>query len=703
MRRTEKVGPLPRVLTVAVAGNPNSGKTTIFNALTGLRQKVGNYPGVTVERKEGRIKLSDGSSLALLDLPGLYSLAPSSPDEAIAADILRGKSEHTPAPDAVLCVVDATNLERNLFLVTEILDHNYPVVIALNMTDLAEERGIHIDVGGLSVILGVPVVSTIAHKAIGLESIRAQLKAPRALSHGRRWLLPEAVERECEVLAEALGRARGKTKSAHFLEAATLLGGNSDGASLQDMPDLALLVGRQREKLAFLGYVPDRMLLEARYQWINGVCSTTVHRSDTNREPFSDRLDRILTHKFWGVLVFLGLMAMMFQAMFSWASVPMEWISSGFQSLGTVVGAALPAGDLRDLLVDGALAGVSAVVTFVPQVFLMFLFIGILEDTGYMARAAFIMNRVMGRFGLHGKSFIPLLSSFACAIPGILATRTIDNRRDRLATMLVAPLMSCSARLPVYTLMIAAFIPATRILGVFTLPGLVLLSLYVLGAAAALSVAWLLKRTLLTGPPPVFIMELPAYALPTPRLLLIQVWERTRSFLQKAGTIILGASILLWFFATYPKLDHGTARERLEHSFAGQMGKVIEPAIAPLGFDWRIGIGLVGSLFQREIFVSTMGTLYNIDNNSSGVIPLQENLRNQTDPVTGKQTFTLLTAVCVMVYYVLAMQCLSTVAVMRRETGGWRWPLFQISYMTALAYVTTFLVYRLGLWLGGGA
>jgi ferrous iron transport protein B len=397
-------------------------------------------------------------------------------------------------------------------------------------------------------------------------------------------------------------------------------------------------------------------------------------------------------------------MAIIFQSIFSWANLPMQWIGSAFDLARLKVMGLMPAGDLRDLIVNGALAGVAAVVTFLPQILFLFFFLGLLEDTGYMARAAFIMDRLMSKVGLHGKSFIPLLSSFACAIPGIMATRTIENPKDRLATMLVAPLMSCSARLPVYALMIAAFIPDKKVLGVFSLPGVTLFSMYMLGLIAALAMAWLFKKTLLRSAPAMFIMELPPYKMPSAKSILIQMWERAMLFLKRAGTIILGVSIVLWFLASYPKVENATPATQLQQSFAGRAGHLIEPLIRPLGFDWKIGIGLVGSLLQREVFVSTMGTIYNIQNSNDGTgsISLRQQLQQDRDPQTGVPTFTVLTALCLMIYYVLAMQCMSTVAVMRRETNGWRWPLFQIGYMTALAYSVTFVVFRAGLFFGIG-
>jgi ferrous iron transport protein B len=428
-----------------------------------------------------------------------------------------------------------------------------------------------------------------------------------------------------------------------------------------------------------------------------------VRTHKQERTP-SDRIDGIVTHRVWGFLIFLGLIAIMFQSIFSWANVPMELIGEGFDWLGVTVTQLMPPGDLRNLIVHGGIAGVAAVVTFLPQILFLFLFLGLMEDTGYMARAAFIMDRLMSKVGLHGKAFIPLLSSFACAIPGIMSTRTIENPKDRLVTMLVAPLMSCSARLPVYTLLIAAFIPGKTVLGIFSLAGITLFALYLLGLLAALTMAWVFKKTLLKSAPPVFIMELPPYKLPSIKSIILQMWERSFLFLRKAGTIILGVSIILWFLASYPRIENGTPADQLHHSFAGMAGRMIEPAIRPLGFDWKIGIGLVTSLLQREVFVSTMGTIYNVKNAdaSDGSVSLQQLMQNDRDQATGAHTFTMLTAICIMVYYVLAMQCLSTVAVMKRETNGWKWPLFQIGYMTTLAYSVTFAVYHAGLWLGWG-
>jgi ferrous iron transport protein B len=696
-----------RMQSIALIGNPNCGKTTLFNALTGLRQKVGNYPGVTVEKKEGRIFFEDDTEASVLDLPGTYSLTANSPDETVATDVLLGRATHTPTPDLVVCVVDASNLERNLYLVSQIIDRHLPVVVALNMIDIAREEGIEIDVKQLERELGVRVVPVVASKGSGILSLKkAMLETTTATGKARKWQLPDAVHKETEELVDILRDKHHLTDPVALHEAILLL--TSQSAMLDHMdrfdPEVRDHVRRDHQKLDFLGFDRQSIFVESRYEWLKHVCAAAMRQTVRTEMNTSDKIDRVVTHRVWGFVIFLGLMTVMFQAIFTWANIPMELIGDGFDWLGHQVTMLIPPGDLRDLTVNGAIAGVAAVVTFLPQILFLFLFLGFLEDTGYMARAAFIMDRLMSKVGLHGKSFIPMLSSFACAIPGIMASRTIENPKDRLVTMLVSPLIGCSARLPVYTLLIAAFIPGTSVLGVFSLAGITMFSMYLLGLVAALAMAWLFKKTLLRSAPPVFIMELPPYRLPSWKSVMLQMWERSRLFLRRAGTIILGVSIILWFLASYPKLEGASPAEQLKQSFAGRTGHLIEPLIKPLGFDWKIGIGLVGSILQREVFVSTMGTIYNIQNadGNEGSVSLRQQMQQDRDPVTGAPTFTILTAICLMVYYVLAMQCMSTVAVMRRETNGWKWPLFQIGYMTALAYGVTFIVYRVGLTFGWG-
>jgi ferrous iron transport protein B len=688
------------VKNIAIIGNPNCGKTTIFNELTGLRQKVGNYPGVTVERKEGVIVYDDGN-VSILDLPGTYSLSANSPDEKIATDILLGKFSEVKRPDGIICVVDASNLERNLYLVSQIIDQHYPLLIALNMTDVAERNGIVINTEKMSDLLGVRVIPTIGSKRVGVNELKSAIKESFAISPStRKWRLPEKVFREHEELVNLLQEHNKYNKELAFQEAANLLSTPKDLESFKNEFASPVLehVKKDHEKLEFLGFDRHSVFVESRFAWTREICAEVIS-TGKKKYNYTDVIDSIVTHKFWGYVIFFSLMLLIFQSIFTWASLPMNMIGSGFEWLKGQVNNIIPPGDLHDLLINGVISGVGAVVVFLPQIILLFLFLGLLEDTGYMARAAFIMDRLMSKVGLHGKSFIPMLSSFACAIPGIMATRTIENHRDRLVTMLVAPLMSCSARLPVYSLLIAGFIPSTLILGFWNLQGVVMVSMYLLGLIAALAMAFLLKRTLLKGRTPDFIMELPPYRLPSIKNIVIQMWERSILFLKRAGTIILAVSIALWFLATYPKLENGTPSEKLSHSFVGQAGHFIEPMITPLGFDWKIGIGILSSVLQREVFVSTMSTIYSVENAEVNSGSFRQNAQKDVDPKTGLPKFTALTAICIMVYYVLAMQCMSTIAVMKRETNGWKWPAFQFAYMTALAYVATFATYRIGLWI----
>ncbi len=699
---------------IAVVGNPNSGKTAMFNALTGLRQKVANYPGVTIEKKEGRFRLPDGSEVVLIDLPGTYSLFPHSPDEAIASEVVLGRHPATPAPGKVLCVIDASNLERNLYLATQLIDHRIPVVIALNMIDVAEAEGISIDSARLSEELGVPVVPTAASSGRGIPELRAALAPGVNGAPARRLFeLPEAARRECTSLEEELRRIYGFSPPAAHHEAVSLLtspldpadrAGRPASAPAVDDPGILGMVRTSREKLDFLGIDRQSVFIEGRYARIRQICEKSVSTNGFAGRRISDALDRVLTHRVWGFLIFMALMTIMFIAIFTWAEYPMKFITAGFDGLGTLVSDLMPPGDLRDLLVRGVIAGVGAVVTFIPQILALFFFISILEDSGYMSRAAFIMDKVMGKVGLHGKAFIPLLGSFACAIPGIMATRTIESGKDRMVTMMIAPLMSCSARLPVYTLLIAAFIPHYLVLGFLPLQGLTMAAMYVLGIVLALAMALLFKKTLLKGEKQAFVMELPPYRMPSLRSIGMIMYDRGLVFLKNAGTFILAVSIILWFLASYPKVEGATAQQQLEQSYAGKAGKLIEPAIRPLGFNWKIGIGLIGSLLQREVFVSTMGTIFNIgdDGDTGQGASLQERMVRDRDQATGAPSFTLLTAICLMVYYALSMQCMSTVAIVKRETNGWKWPAVLIVYMTVLAYTFTFLVYRGGLMLGMG-
>ena len=686
----------PRRRRIAVAGNPNSGKTTLFNALTGLRQKVGNYPGVTVEKKEGTFLGSHGEQIELLDLPGCYSLHSRSPDEAISRDVLLGRQADTPRPDAVLAVVDATNLERNLYLVSQLLEMGLPVLLGLNMVDLVEQRGSAIDVPLLSEMLGIPVHPLVAPKGTGLIALKQAL-SQTPLPHPKvRPHLPDSLRAEAEYIAGLL-----PDNGAQLSEAVLLLGQTAEQlqkiSTLSEELRSALAASHQR--LQDAGLEPVSAAVEARYEWVHQICRSCLRTPESGSLTTSDKLDAILTHGFWGWLAFVGAMALMFFSIFTIAKIPTEWIADAQTWLGGWIEGLLPEGDFRSLLVDGVLAGVSGVVVFLPQILILTFFLGLLEDSGYMARAAFLMDRWMSRVGLHGKSFIPMLSSFACAIPGITATRTIEQRKDRLVTILVAPLMSCSARLPVYTLLIAVLLPELAAWK----KSLVMLCMYLIGILTAFGMAWLFKQTLLRSETPILLMEMPPYRAPSFMGLLLRMRERAWLFLQRAGTVILALSVILWALMTYPKYSKldATRSEQLSYSIAGRLGHALEPVIAPLGFDWKIGIGLIGSLAAREVFVSTMGIVYSVENEGpdSAVEPLIKTMRLEKRP-DGSPVYNLPAGLALMVFYVLAMQCLSTLAVVRRETNSWRWPAFQFAYMSVLAYGAALIIYQGGRLLG---
>ena len=728
--------PVTRHPYVILTGNPNSGKTTLFNALTGLRAKVGNYAGVTVERKEGKLLgAPPKADIRVLDLPGTYSLSPNSLDEQISRDVLLNRLPELPPPDLIVVVVDASNLQRNLYYATQVVELGHPTLIALNMVDVAEVNGQRIDEAKLAGALGVPVFPIVASTGAGVPELRAKIIATiQSVPEVRPKLfcqLPGLFRIEATGLSNLLAETFQERRLQATAEALLLLSNEKALASSKEHYPQKIqdAVAAARKRLETHGIDWRGAPIEWRYARIAEIHQAVTFEIAPPGEIFSDKLDRVLTHKIWGTLIFIGIMTLMFQSIFTFAQVPMDALQAAVDWLGGVVGKLIPSGDLNSLLVNGVIAGVGAVIVFLPQILLLFLFIGFLEDTGYMARAAFLMDRLMSKVGLHGKSFIPMLSSYACAIPGIMATRTIEAPKDRLVTILVAPLMSCSARLPVYTLLIAACIPDIKILGWLKLQGLTMLAMYLLGTVVALLMAWLFKKTLLKGETPMLIMELPSYKRPLLRVVLRHMWDRSRLFLRRAGTVILGVNILLWFLATYPRTENGVmgkgndgvmekqiardanspssaelAGENLRNSFAGRMGHFIEPGIAPLGFDWKMGIGIISSFAAREVFVSTMSTVYNVgsaDESESGKQALAQTLRMQTRP-DGSPLYTPLLAVTLMVFYVFALQCASTVAVVRRETNSWKWPVFQWLYMGALAWILAFITWHGGHWLGWG-
>ena len=686
----------------ALVGNPNSGKTTLFNALTGLKQKVGNYPGVTVEKKVGTTWSQHGTPMTVIDLPGSYSLAARSPDEAVTRDVLLGRRSDTPQPDRILCVVDTSNLERNLYLVHQILDLGRPVILILNMMDVAARAGITVRVARLERELGIPVIACEAHNGRGLVELRVAMSRPDLPLSRHAWDVPAAIAPAVSELQASLVENDGKSPLIARAEALLLLTDHDSVRVAGSTPlhdHTAGILRQWSQRWASAGTDWAGTLVNSRYAAIARLCAEVMEcKADRHGPSPSDRIDAVVTHACWGWFVLGGVMTLLFLGIFTLAEYPMNWIDAGIAQLADWVKATMAPGDLRDLITDGAIAGVGGVVIFLPQILILFFFVGLLESTGYMSRAAFIMDRVMSRVGLNGKSFIPLLSSYACAIPGILATRTIEDRKDRLVTILVAPLMSCSARLPVYLLMIAALVPGDRV-PLLTKVGLMVF-MYALGTVGAFAFAWLFRRTLLKGDPSPMMMELPPYRWPALPDVVRQMFGRAGDFLKNAGTIILAISILLWFLAAYPKApDDALPGEQLAQSFAGQAGQLIEPAIKPLGFDWQIGIGLITSFAAREVFVSTMGVVFNTADPEEDTTPLRHALAQATWP-DGRPLFTPLVCFTLMIFYVFAMQCVSTLAVVRGETGSWKWPLFQIAYMTGTAWILCFIVYQTGRALG---
>jgi ferrous iron transport protein B len=714
------------VATVAVVGNPNTGKSTLFNALTGLRQKVGNYPGVTVEKRVGTVFLG-GRPVELVDLPGTYSLAAHSPDELIAVDVLSGRVPGLARPRAVLVVADATNLRRNLFLVDQVREIGVPVVVALNMWDLCGDRGIAVAVNDLEHALGVPVVATVASSGQGLDGLRERLsEALSAEPPPSRRTLPAV--RDAALELDASLTARGIEVPLHELERAIIDSGGAAESRLVASAgtDVASTLSDLRRSIGD-GVPLPALEARARYAAVDDVLRRTERRS--RRVSLADRVDRVVNHPLLGTLLFLAVMAAVFQAVFAWAVPAMDAIDTATSALGALVGDALPAGALNSLLVDGAIAGVGAVLVFLPQILILFAFIIILEDTGYMARAAFMMDRLMRSCGLSGHSFIPMLSSFACAVPGIMATRVIRDRRDRLATILAAPFMTCAARLPVYALLIGAFVPRRTVLGVLNLQGVTLLALYVLGIAGGIGAAWLAKRTVLRGPTPPFLMEMPPYRWPSWKSAGVRLFDRARAFVVRAGTFIFVVSLVVWALAYFPRsgevdsrykmaraeavselsgqqleerlqrLDDLESAAHLEHSFLGHAGRLLEPVFRPLGWDWKLSAAVVASFPAREVVVAVLGTTYAVGSEADDT-SLVGQLRSATHP-DGSPVFTVPVALGLLVFFAFCLQCVSTLAIMQRETNSWRWPIVAWATMTAFAWVAAWATVQVArLWWG---
>lgn len=626
--------PPPRV---ALVGNPNSGKTALFNALTGSRHKVANYAGVTVEKKEGNFHSPAGTRVKVLDLPGTYSLRARSPDEAVTRDVVLGRMDGEDVPDAIVFVADATNLRLALRLALELKQLGLPAILALNMMDAAEKQGLGVDPAVLSAELGMPVVPTVAIKKGGIQPLLDQIDRTLQVAESEGW----AVRRtEC---------------------------GWSEPSSHQ-LRDLTREV--------------ERILTHA------------IH-APAQPHMATRRLDKVLLHPFAGLMILLTVLFLMFQGVFSWAQAPMELIDAGLAACTDWITASFPDGALRSLVTDGVIAGVGSVVIFLPQILVLFFFIQVLEDSGYMARAAFLLDKLMGGVGLHGRAFIPLLSSFACAVPGIMAARTIENRTDRIATIMIAPLMTCSARLPVYTLIIAAFVPDHDVLGGWVgLRGLVMFTLYAAGILSGLLVAFVMKRTVLKGAREPLLMQLPAYRLPHPRNVLLGLYDKGKAFLMRAGTTIFALMVVVWFLASFPAPPDGATDPAIRYSIAGAIGHALEPLLAPIGFNWQIALALVPGMAAREVAVGVLGTIYALSDSG-------DSLRGSLANVLS-HSWSLPTALSLLAWYVFAPQCLATLGVVRRELNSRFWPAAMFVFLTTLAYGAAFATYRIAGWMTGG-
>jgi ferrous iron transport protein B len=697
-------------LRVALVGNPNTGKSTLFNVLTGLNQKIGNFPGVTVDKKTGYCDLSDGRRAQIIDLPGTYSLYPKSRDESIVFSVLADKSNPL-RPDLVVIILDASNLKRNLLLYTQVADLKLPVIVALNMMDLAKKTGITIDVNTFAQKLGVPVVPISARKIEGIDQLKT------AISHANKVALQEDTI-DVESLAPQL--IAQITKEIEV-----------------ENPYYALQLAHQHETLKFLSPTQSDRIEEleqefsfhsqktqatetiARYNFINDLLYDTVRKNETaHEESISNKIDKVLTHKIFGFIIFFAILLFIFQSIFAWSAYPMELIADFFVWAQSSLHAVLPAGPLTSLVVDGVMGGLSGVMVFIPQIAILFGFISILEDTGYMSRVTFMMDRLMRKVGLNGKSVVPLIGGFACAVPSIMSTRTIENWKDRMITIMVTPLVTCSARLPIYTLLIALVVPNRNVWWLFNLQGLVLTCMYLFSLVSAITVAFVMKFLLKARERGYFIMELPVYRMPRWKNVGQDMYNRAKTFVLQAGKVIIAVSVILWVLASYgpgdrferieqkykqpqyaqnlnpADLHRAMASEKLENSYAGVLGHVIEPVIKPLGFDWKIGIALITSFAAREVFVGTMATIYSVEGDAEKMESVQQKMHSAKNP-DGQPVFTVAVAFSLMMFYAFAMQCASTVAVVYRETKNWRWPASQFVYMTGLAYIVSFITYHL--------
>ena len=701
---------------IALMGNPNSGKTAIFNLLTGMNQKVSNYPGITVEKRKGTTLLAQNTQAEILDMPGTYSLTPESLDEKIVAQQVLDWMQEKEKPAAIISVVDAGNLSRNLYLTSQILDLDIPIIVALNMMDRVKRKNQDINCQELKKMLGAAaVVPMSAREKWGIKELQQAFTVIiqnkyTADKCGLKMNIPDSVIECIDPVSEILSQQYrynehlAKAQALRVITRKSALELYRDNSNL-NAGDMATLISARDDAILRIEEIGmNHRILEAtiRYDMLDRALSESsiVIKDEIRDKSRSENADKILTHKWLGPLIFITLLYGIFQSIFTWATVPMEWIATGMGYIGNYFIRILPGGILRDLLVEGVISGVGAILIFLPQILFLMFFMTILEDTGYMARVAFMMDRLMNKIGLHGKSVLPLMSGYACAIPGIMATRTIDNWKERLITILVLPLMSCSARLPIYTLMIGAFIPNKPVLRILNLQGITMVFMYFLGTITAMIIAAIISRFIKERGRSSFVMEMPPYRIPLALSVFRQLFNRGKLFVINAGKIIMAISIVLWFLASFPKSVADGEPTTIHQSYAGRIGHAIEPVIAPLGFDWKIGVGLITSFAAREVMVSTLATLYNVEGGGDDVIGITDALKNDINPATGLPRYTVLVALSIMVFYVYAAQCMATFAIVKNETNSWKWPMYMILYMTGLAYMGSLLVYQGGLMLG---
>lgn len=697
-----------RTLRIALAGKPNAGKSSLFNLLTGLNQKIGNFPGVTVDKRTGSCQLDAHTAAQVMDLPGIYSLYPRTVDEKIVTDILvNSKGNHY--PDRVVLVADTTNLKNSMLLLTQLIDLQIPTVLALNMMDMAARSGQSIDIKALSAALDLPVVMINGRNGQGVEELKKVLSTNLSPS-------TKTIYKTVEELAPLIKNIQQKFQLTTSYQAYQFLQ-QPDNLSFLTPEDKSY-IATQAKAANFFQHKYQGAETVMRYGFIQDLLNKVILKtSDPEWKKFSYKIDTVLTHKVWGYLIFFSVLFLIFQAIFAWAQIPMDFIDSTFAQLSSVLDEFFPEGPFFDLITQGIIPGIGGIVIFIPQIAILFACISVLEETGYMARVVFLMDKLMRKFGLNGKSVVPLISGLACAIPAIMATRNIESWKDRLITIFVTPFMSCSARLPVFTILVALIIPDVKLFGFFNYQGLVLMGLYLLGFFAALISALVLKFIIKTKERSYLIMEMPTYRIPKWSNVGYTIIEKTKSFVFEAGKVILAISIVLWVLASYgpgdamhnaeqlvkseadqsgltdDELEARIASYKLEHSYAGIIGKTLEPVIKPLGYDWKIGIALVTSFAAREVFVSTIATIYSLGGTEDEQT-IKGRLQSEINPETGGPRYTPAVGLSLLVFYTFAMQCMSTLAVVKRETKGWKWPLIQLAYMTALAYVSAFIIYQ---------